>query len=337
MSAGNPMGLSEISHFGQFKGVGGKAGGFISKKFFHPSSFKNQEKLWKAQTEDERERRKQIELEKRREEERQVEELRKQMYLAGQGTKGDFISTAAQEKAALSHLSDGQISQQRTALEEMRKRKLQLKQQKQKQAALAEAAQKGEDDSEEDDAEEVVPGKDAKERVLAKSRYREDHYIQGHKEIWGSWYNTENKQWGFKCCKIEETKTRCPIAEAEEAEEAAKAKDEPKGKRRRRGKAALDGGAASPLSGGDASPATGSPAEEEDEGGLQIGGQRQAQKQNESVDPASLLDTRMFAAAAARKQSTEKIKFGLNAQEPTKSDSKESGYLADLLGDPTAP
>jgi hypothetical protein len=35
---------------GAFAGrVGAKAGGFISKKFFHPSNFKNQEKLWQAQ------------------------------------------------------------------------------------------------------------------------------------------------------------------------------------------------------------------------------------------------------------------------------------------------
>ena len=72
-SSGNPMGLSEISHFGTFQRVGGKvvilcsqlvglrsfrsiqlaaassqAGGFINKKFFHPSSIRNQERLWKA-------------------------------------------------------------------------------------------------------------------------------------------------------------------------------------------------------------------------------------------------------------------------------------------------
>ena len=37
------MGLSEISHFGSFQRVGGKAGGFINKKFFHPSSLRNQD------------------------------------------------------------------------------------------------------------------------------------------------------------------------------------------------------------------------------------------------------------------------------------------------------
>ena len=51
-----------------------EAGGFINKKFFHPSTLRNQEKLWKAQTEDEREFRKQQELQKRRDEERQASE-----------------------------------------------------------------------------------------------------------------------------------------------------------------------------------------------------------------------------------------------------------------------
>eukprot|EP00913_Durusdinium_trenchii_P018430 g17314.t1 len=79
MSTGNPYGLSEISHYGSMRNVGGKAGGFINKKFFHPSSLRNQERLWKAITADAVEKRKQDDLEKAREEERKVDALRKEI------------------------------------------------------------------------------------------------------------------------------------------------------------------------------------------------------------------------------------------------------------------
>ena len=29
----------------------------------------------------------------------------------------------------------------------------------------------------------------------------EDTFLNGHKTVWGSWYDTEAKKWGFACCK----------------------------------------------------------------------------------------------------------------------------------------
>merc|ERR1711974_236480 len=124
--SGNPYGLSELSHYGTMQRVGGKAAGFINKKFFHPSSLRNQEKLWKAQTADAEERRKQSDLEKRREEERQVEDLRKQMYLAGQAQSGDFLSLGSSTSS--SKQKGGWTKDQELALEEQKKRIAQLKQ-----------------------------------------------------------------------------------------------------------------------------------------------------------------------------------------------------------------
>merc|ERR1719215_452494 len=131
----NPYGLSEISHFGAFQRVGGKAAGFINKKFFHPSTLKNQEKLWAAQTKDERERREQQEREKRREEERNVEIMRKQLYLAGQGKTSDNFTFSNEASSSSKDEGQTRATEQREAAELERKRRALLK--RSHQAAVA--------------------------------------------------------------------------------------------------------------------------------------------------------------------------------------------------------
>lgn len=317
MSSGNPMGLSEISHFGSFQRVGGKAGGFINKKFFHPSSIRNQEKLWQAQTADERERRKDMEMQKRRDEERQVEELRKQMYLAGQGQAGDFSSTAAEEKAATSHLSLDQKTEMKNAIEEQRKRKAMIKQ----QAALAAEAASPEtgDDSDEDANEEATSASASNtDRKFAKSKYPEDSYINGHTTVWGSWYSAEDKQWGFKCCKLQQHDATCPV----EPETTETTKKEPRGKRKRANKAAASTDQFDAAAGGESA---GSAAKTEESEGV-------AAAAAAKRDPAELMDNRMFEAAAKR----QKAKSFKEMKDQIKNQDQASGYLADLLNDPSA-
>ncbi|KAK4684111.1 pre-mRNA-processing factor SLU7, partial [Tremellales sp. Uapishka_1] len=43
----------------------------------------------------------------------------------------------------------------------------------------------------------VIKGR---ERAKARSKYEEDVYVNNHVAIWGSWYNIDSGQWGFKCC-----------------------------------------------------------------------------------------------------------------------------------------
>lgn len=327
MSSGNPMGLSEISHFGTFQRVGGKAGGFISKKFFHPSSFRNQEKLWKAQTADEREKRKQMELEKRRDEERQVEELRKQMYLAGQGRASDFI-TSSESGVAATEASAGPKSDQRQAVEEQRRRMAMLK--RERQARLAKEAAKEEASpasGEEDEEGEAEAGKSAasssgakqregEDRLLAKSKYREDVHILGHTQVWGSWYSMDAKEWGFKCCQVQSKAEVCPHAPDPVAAEAqAKELQARKGKKRKKGQEAQE--------------------QEEEQGGLMIEGKaaagRSTGKPKGEIDPKSFMDTKMLAAAKRRKEQKQREP---EAKEQEKA--KASGYLTDLLQEPSA-
>lgn len=236
--SGNPFGLSEISHFGSMQRVGGKAGGFINKKFFHPSSLRNQEKLWVAQTKAAREQRQQEHLEKQREEERQVESLRKQMYLQGQslaGSAGD-MPVGGTEAAASSAVGTVQRAEQREAHFEFKRRK----------AALKEAEQErgGDGDHTKDVEDAAHPTKSA---PMAKSIYREDVHPLGHQSIWGSWFCAEARRWGYICCKSLKRKQRCAMAPEEPARsqiallsQTSDAAPEGSSKRRRRaaGKAA---------------------------------------------------------------------------------------------------
>eukprot|EP00931_Biecheleriopsis_adriatica_P057161 TRINITY_DN338_c1_g1_i1.p1 TRINITY_DN338_c1_g1~~TRINITY_DN338_c1_g1_i1.p1 ORF type:complete len:345 (+),score=96.88 TRINITY_DN338_c1_g1_i1:89-1036(+) len=312
MSSGNPMGLSEISHFGTFQRVGGKAGGFINKKFFHPSSIRNQEKLWQAQTADERERKRQIELQKRRDEERQVEELRKQMYLSGQGSSAGFLTSAQEEKAATSHLNSDQKSELKSAIQEQQKRKAMLKQQ-----AADKLQASPDDDSDEEDAAPVGGAGD--DRKLAKSKYKEDIHEQGHNTVWGSWYSVDDKRWGFRCCKLQERDATCPLFR----EEDAKKDDAARGKKRRRGSAV-------PAEGGDASvPAEGGGSASSTAGVEEPVAPQQVAK----IDAASLMDTRMLEAAEKRQRVKSFREMQQQNQKKSKDEIQKTGYLADLLQD----
>lgn len=302
MSSGNTYGLGEIQHFGAFQRVGGKAAGFINKKFFHPSSLRNQEKLWLAQTEDEREQRKQAELEKRRDEERQVEELRKQMYLSGQGKASDMGLGASLKDTPAVRLSGSQKSEQKVLLDEQKQRRAILK--SQHLTREHEQASDGEGGSSDDDEDLGDTG----ERVFARSRYDEDVHVRGHSSVWGSWYSSDEKQWGFACCKSQDFSKECPLKPEEREEETTKA---PRGrKRRRRGKEAEQ-------------------EPEQPQGGLQGKASAASSAAAKSGEDGPLIDERMLQAAE-RRQEQRKM------EERKKEEAKTSGYLADLLADPTS-
>lgn len=242
--SGNPFGLSEISHFGSFQRVGGKAGGFINKKFFHPSSLRNQEKLWKAITAEAMEKRRQDDSEKRRDEERKVEDLRKQMYLSGQASSSDAIFTSsvgASDAAA----ERGTVEQQK-AYSETRRRKRKLMEFK-TSAAAKEDAREADDILEQTEGpkEELcsVDGEATKAsdlhavdlRQMLKSNYPENVLVRGHSQIWGSWFERQEQRWGFACCQTTDSKVTCPHApsEVDEAEKKTRTRGERRGKKRK--------------------------------------------------------------------------------------------------------
>ena len=80
----NPFNQSASSNVGRMdRGLGSKAGGFVAKKFFHPTTNRNLETIWKNQEAERLQKKKDEEYEKRRQEEKQLEELRAKMAAMG--------------------------------------------------------------------------------------------------------------------------------------------------------------------------------------------------------------------------------------------------------------
>eukprot|EP00933_Yihiella_yeosuensis_P050720 TRINITY_DN48517_c0_g1_i1.p1 TRINITY_DN48517_c0_g1~~TRINITY_DN48517_c0_g1_i1.p1 ORF type:complete len:304 (-),score=66.97 TRINITY_DN48517_c0_g1_i1:225-1136(-) len=46
-------------------------------------------------------------------------------------------------------------------------------------------------------------------RLIESTLYKEDVLVGEHHKVWGSWYNKDNKRWGYGCCKIEERDQPC--------------------------------------------------------------------------------------------------------------------------------
>ena len=178
---------------GSFAGrVGHKAGGFISKKFFHPSNFKNQEKLWQAVEAKKEEEKRQAELMKKRDEERRIEQLKSDMYSgpdyksasgstsASGGLFTNMSKTVAKDVTALNPQERNAISQT--------KRRLDMLQ-----------------------AEEKSGSRKSDVRISVKSRFEEDVHEYGHSSVWGSYFDMKSKRWGYSCCQSIEKGVKCTL------------------------------------------------------------------------------------------------------------------------------
>mmetsp|Transcript_75583 Transcript_75583/g.204039 ORF Transcript_75583/g.204039 Transcript_75583/m.204039 type:complete len:243 (-) Transcript_75583:147-875(-) len=220
-----------------------------------------------------------------------LEAMRKQLYLAGQGKASELFvkpggeATEAEAEKARKH-GGGEKTDQRTGIEQERARKAQLK--------------RSADDSA--DGSFLV---ESSQRSMAKSRYQEDLLINGHEGIWGSWYSTGDKRWGFACCKALEHEEACPLALPEE-------------ETGRTGQASKS----SSVDADDTAPAE--PGGNSSSASSSGGGQKK--------EDASLMDMRMFAAAERRQQKKkEQEERKLKANEAAAA---KSAYLNDLLHNP---
>ena len=177
---------------GSFSGrVGHKAGGFISKKFFHPSNFKNQEKLWSAIEEKKEREKRQDELMKKRDEERRVELLKLEMFKGTGGASSSSSHVAAPSGGGLfaslsasnAQQEDGRLPQERNAANET-KRRIEL----------------------------LNSTSTSSTRINVNSRYEEDVHEDGHSAVWGSYFDIESKTWGYGCCKTMLRHEKCPLS-----------------------------------------------------------------------------------------------------------------------------
>merc|ERR1719331_2462706 len=123
--------------------------------------------------------------------------IRKQMYLAGQATKGtdSLTSSSIKVSTAPHHMT----KEQKTLFEEQQARKKAVKQQ---HAAASAALMKEEgDDSDLEDSKPQLAEAEQLAKLAKSETYREDVYVKGHESVWGSFYAKDEERWGFVCCK----------------------------------------------------------------------------------------------------------------------------------------
>lgn len=64
--------------------------------------------------------------------------------------------------------------------------------------------------------------------LVESTLWKENVYTAGHSAVWGSWYDTEGKRWGYACCRGTQRDQPCAVAPQTSAE-AAKAEGEDSG------------------------------------------------------------------------------------------------------------
>lgn len=169
------------SAVGSFSGrVGHKAGGFIAKKFFHPSNMKNQEKLWQALEAKKSNEKRQQDLLKKREDEKRAEAIQNQM-------SGDLASYVP------STVFQSSSSFKDPKTEKRARPDLDAEMQTKKRLAIIESE----------------ASTDAHTKIIMKSRYEEDIHEKDHSAVWGSYFDVSSKCWGYKCCHQTDKNLEC--------------------------------------------------------------------------------------------------------------------------------
>lgn len=54
--------------------------------------------------------------------------------------------------------------------------------------------------------------------LLESALYKENVFEHGHRSVWGSWYDSEKKMWGYACCRTVKKGAECPKKDEFEAE-----------------------------------------------------------------------------------------------------------------------
>lgn len=165
--------------------MGHKAAGFISKKFFHPSNYKNQEKLWAAIEAKKEEEQRQEELRKKREEERRIEGLMSEMKSAASSSS---LPSKKRDSSSIQEMPTSHSREEKEAVEETRKRLAMIR--------------KAED-------AEVQFSPTNHRKLAIRSSFAEDIHEHGHTEVWGSFFDITEKKWGYACCRSLDRSSKC--------------------------------------------------------------------------------------------------------------------------------
>jgi hypothetical protein len=234
---------------GQFqRGLGSKAGGFIAKKFFHPTSHRNMERLWIAERKKAEQEKVQEQMRAKREDEHRVEELRRTLYQSTGKVDDSGPVRRDEDKSKEEIALEKETRRRKHALQQEQRYTAQQQQgagglsfpnqasglsfpgrspaspaDEEEPAAKSAKATPAEPvlrrDTEVVDVESVGLSSSAAAQVKAAeekakpalrlSKYKEDVHTNGHTSVWGSWWSKEQKTWGYSCCQQVDKAAAC--------------------------------------------------------------------------------------------------------------------------------
>lgn len=161
--------------------IGNKSASFINHKRFHPGNRENLEKVWLAEEKHKAELKRQKEMREKLAEEIRITELKRQLreqeeqkykqYLLEQKPPSKY--DVSQSSQLISNTASGLILTKKPKDSDLKNTD--------------------------------TPG----QKVVIRTRYREDVLEHGHSSVFGSYYDKESSNWGYKCCKIMEHGAKC--------------------------------------------------------------------------------------------------------------------------------
>ena len=239
--SGHDPGASSAIQFSQKgafpSGVGSKAGSFAAQKPFHPSSWKNQKRMFEERKRMEEQAALQEERARQRGEERKVEQMQRHLGLRrqpGLGVRRDDKRGGASDSSAAGARKPDAMVRNAAAQTQARRNKaaadkkvLHARLAAQQQGAQASCSRSRSRSprrvatpaSNAGGAHELQEGRDSDRserqdpnpnpRTMRGSRFREDVHHHGHTSVYGSHYDLQSGCWGHACCKKLAKDARC--------------------------------------------------------------------------------------------------------------------------------
>lgn len=180
--------------------IGNKSASFINHKHFHPGNRENLEKVWLAEEKHKAELKRQKEMREKLAEEIRITELKRQLREQEDQKYKQYLleqkPVSKYEVSQSSHLINNTASG------------LILTKAATETASKANASEK--------------------QKIVIRSRYREDVFEHGHSTVFGSYYDRASRKWGYKCCKTIDKGAKCTEGTSKQK---ASETDRPSGKR----------------------------------------------------------------------------------------------------------
>ncbi|SCP05292.1 step II splicing factor, putative [Plasmodium ovale] len=153
--------------------IGNKSASFINHKHFHPGNVKNLERVWLAEEKERKRKEEEEKYLKKREEQYKLYTLKKQLRKNEEEDNKDALRNI---------MYDVNKEGKRETKHNINIPTITL---------------------------EKKENSSPNFKLYIKSKYNEDIFVKNHKSVYGSYYDVNEKKWGYKCCKSIDKNSTC--------------------------------------------------------------------------------------------------------------------------------